>query len=355
MEGFFLCAGLDRRGGQRRHLALGELIAGLAAHVFLEAHQEKRRDVFRAVFAELGVGNGRPVEQGHEPAKSFAAAVVRRGGGQEQAVGAAGQQSRQAVVELLLGVGRGGDIVGLVDDDHVPAGVLQKMAIPANVLEGVHRNDDAVVDLERVFRRGNPQAQFGDAGRVEAHQGNGEAVPHLGLELGQHRFLGQHQDTVGAAAAHQFAQDHADLDGFAETNLVGQQESGPHLQQGAVYRFLLVGHRLEGAQAFDPGLGVGQRHLPQLGFEEQPGAVEMPGTVVANQPGRARINRNDVIQQRQKRRFMAAHQVIRADAADGLEVLFGAHAGHQPFGIPAEDPHAGGDHGLGHRKPFFVL
>ena len=142
------------------------------------------------------------------------------------------------------------------------------MAIPANILEGIHRNDDPVVDLERVFRRGNPQAQPGDASRIETHQRNRKPVPEFGLELRQHRLLGQHQDAAGAASAYQLTQDHADFDGFAKADLIGQEKPGPHLQQSAMHRFLLVGHGFEGAQALNPRLGIGQRHLPQLGFQE---------------------------------------------------------------------------------------
>jgi hypothetical protein len=42
------------------------------------------------------------------------------------------------------------------------------------------------------------------------------------LELGQHRLLRQHQNAIGSPPAHQFGEDHPDLDRLAQTNSVGQ-------------------------------------------------------------------------------------------------------------------------------------
>ncbi len=65
-----------------------------------------------------------------------------------------------------------------------------------------------------------------------------------------------------------------------------------------MHGLLLVLHRLERAHAIDTRLRGGQRHLPKLGFKEQAGTVEVPGTAIANQKRGARVDGDDVIEQR---------------------------------------------------------
>ena len=70
-------------------------------------------------------------------------------------------------------------IVRLVDDDDIPAGLLQKVLIAADILQRVDADDDAMVDLERILVGRNAQSQFGDAGRIKSHQWQGESVPEF--------------------------------------------------------------------------------------------------------------------------------------------------------------------------------
>ena len=45
------------------------------------------------------------------------------------------------------------DIVGFVYHDHIPTGTFQKVAVAATVFQGSIEIDDALINLERIFRR----------------------------------------------------------------------------------------------------------------------------------------------------------------------------------------------------------
>ena len=145
---------------------------------------------------------------------------------------------------------------------------------------------------------------------------NAEAVPQLGLELGEHRLAGQHQDAVGATAAEQFDQDHAHLDGLAQADRIGQQQPGAELPQRPLDGHLLEVHGLERPHAHQIGLDAGGRHLAKLGFEEELREAVAAG-IVSHQLGIAGIDRLDGVQLGQENALVAADQVVGADAMDG--------------------------------------
>ena len=95
--------------------------------------------------------------------------------------------------------------MGLVDDDHVPACLLQIGAVLRVLLEGVDGDDGLVVVVERVVVGRDAAAHALYADGIEPHQRDGEAVPELLLELREHALHGQHQDPPGPAAGDQLA------------------------------------------------------------------------------------------------------------------------------------------------------
>ena len=183
--------------------------------------------------AEYSLKSGSGIAEGSsrrdQPAERLPLAVVRCGRGQQHRVGAAGQQPGQAVAQVAFRHAGPGHVVGLVDHHAVPPRVLQEMAIAADVLQRIDADDDAVVHLERVLVRRNPQTQFGDPVRIQSDQWDAEAVPQFRLELGQHGLLGEHQNPVRPAASHEFREGHAYLDRLAQADGIRQQQSGPQL------------------------------------------------------------------------------------------------------------------------------
>jgi hypothetical protein len=137
----------------------------------------------------VGVGDGRRVEQRHQRREAARRAVVRRGRQQDQRVGAGGQQTwpggRGATGRFT---GAGGHVVAFVDDDDVPPGVLEVVAVLEVALERVDRDDAAVEVVERVVVGRDAVAHPGQAHRVQPHQRDGKAAPPFLLELGEHAF-----------------------------------------------------------------------------------------------------------------------------------------------------------------------
>ena len=223
-----------------------------------------------AVYSRIsGSGIADGIEERDQATEGLALAVVRRGGGEQHGVATAGQQPGQPVGQVALGDRGAGNVVGLVDDHRVPAGVLEEVAVAADVLEGVDGDDDAVVDLEGVLVGRDAQAQLGDARGVQPHERDVEAVPQLRLELGEHGLAGEHQDAVAAAAPDQLGEDHPHLDGLAEADRVGEQQPRAELVEGEPDRVELELHGAEDAEAFEVGLEPGRRHLAELGFQEE--------------------------------------------------------------------------------------
>ena len=85
------------------------------------------------------------------------------------------------------------------------------------------------------------------------------------------------------------------------------------------------------------GMSGRQRHLPELGFEEQLGPLEAV-TAISDQPGVARVNRDDLIQIRDKSSFMASDHLVRAGAERDLRPrgkIDAMNPRNEPFRIAA--------------------
>ena len=97
---------------------------------------------------------------------------------------------------------------------------------------------------------------------VEADERNGESRPEFLLELGHHALGGDHEDSLALAAVDQFAEQDAHLDGFAEANGVGHQNTLARLFEGQQRRIELVGQVVDGGAVADPQVVAGGRRLP---------------------------------------------------------------------------------------------
>jgi hypothetical protein len=141
---------------------------------------------------------------------------------------------------------------------------------------------------------------------------------------------------------HQFGEDHPDLDRLAQTHSVGEQKTGTHLLEGLLDRLHLVGERTKGTDATDIGVSGCQRHLPQLGFEEQLGPLKTLAAV-ADKSGVSGVNRNDRIKVGHEGGFVSPDHFVCAGAKRDLRArgeIEAANTGDKPFSIAAKNAHA---------------
>ncbi len=175
--------------------------------------------LFRVV---LDIDDRGRVEQSDQLAEGLLVTVVRGGAGQQQRVGTGGQQPRQPVAQAR----RTDQVVRLVDHDRVPADVLQVMAVHADVLQRVHRDDDPLEIGERVAPGRDLPLDPLDTHRVQPDQREGETRPQLVLELLEHVLRRHHEDALPPAATDQLGQDQPDLQGLAQAHHVRDQYAG---------------------------------------------------------------------------------------------------------------------------------
>ena len=162
----------------------------------------------------MGVDTG-GLQQPDELGEGFPVAIVRGRGGQDEGIGIGRQGPGQTVV--LSGVTS--DVVGLVNDDGVPF-VTVKVVGEAVLLEGVHRNDDALVPAEGVAVGGDFLFDALQTYGVETDEWDSETAPHLVLHLFQHMTRTDDEDAFATAPADEFGEDHPDLDRLSLTHRV---------------------------------------------------------------------------------------------------------------------------------------
>ena len=187
-----------------------------------------------------------------------------------------------------------------------------------------------------------------DADGVEPHEGDGEAVPELLLELREHAPHGQHQDAPAPAAGDQLGDQDARLERLAEPHRVGDQDALPRLAQRLAGRLELVGGRVHRGPVGDvDALVVGDR-LPELALQVEP-AVGEAGRRIGHEPGRGRVEHLDVrLQGGEEDRLAPADQLRDAVAHQPFAAVRRAvHAADHPLGVADHDAGAGGERRAG--------
>jgi hypothetical protein len=203
--------------------------------------------------------------------------------------------------------------VRLVDDDQIPPGVFQIVTVLAVALEGIDRDDGAVVVVEWVVVGRDLATDALDAGRVQSGEGDGEAVPKLLLELTHHALGGDHQDAPGLAATHQLGGQDAGFERLAQTDGIGNEQPRAQLPQHLVRGLELERQRVHHAPMTEHHRLLLQRGLTQPRLDEEPGGDECR-RVVVDQLGLRRIDQGDVFELTEEQRLAIAHGFRHADA-----------------------------------------
>jgi hypothetical protein len=104
----------------------------------------------------------------------------------------------------------------------------------------------------------------------------------------------------------------------------------------------LEGERTKGTDAMDIWVGGRQRHLPQLGFQEQLGPLETLAAVT-DQSRFSGVDRNDPVKVRYEGSFVPPDHFVCAGTKRDLRArgeIEAPNSGHKPFRIAAKDAHA---------------
>jgi hypothetical protein len=116
-------------------------------------------------------------------------------------------------------------VVAFVDDDDVPPGVLEVVAVLEVALEGVNRDDASVEVVEWVVVRGDAIAHAGQTYGVQAYQRDGKAAPPLLLELGEHGLLRDDQNAFAAPSLDELGGKDGRLQRLAQADRVGDEDA----------------------------------------------------------------------------------------------------------------------------------
>jgi RNA polymerase sigma-70 factor (ECF subfamily) len=189
-----------RAGARRKRLAAGE--AGLEVDPFrkLVGSQELQQ-------AEEAVG-----------------VVLERGRAQQHCVArGGGERGGDAVLRIAWMAGRPPQVVGLVNDDDVEAGLHRQLGEPGLLHQCLDGHDHAMMGIERVESLAVFAVHVLKALFVQQHEDLVVLAPQLAEPLHDQGSRGDDERAVGPAPSQQVVQDQAGLDGLAQSDLVGQQ------------------------------------------------------------------------------------------------------------------------------------
>ena len=207
----------------------------------------------------------RRVEQLAQRGEGAVVAVVRRGGGQDQAVAAAGQDLGQPPPQRVLAVLHPADVhavMGLVDDHRVVAGPVELLQHPL-LLEEIDRHQAQRDVVEGIRAKLRAAADLFQLRPVDHFHAQAEPLRHLDLPLLQQRTGGRDdEDAVGQPPGGEFGEHEARLAGLAQADAIAQQQPHAAHADRPQDRHELVGLDAEAAR-LDGQQGIGAEGLLQ--------------------------------------------------------------------------------------------
>jgi len=215
-----------RRGGGGSHdvdLPLGQVATKLILYILLQAPNDQTLVAEILVCVIRRVGDSGRVEHVHQTGKAFGLAVVWCGRQHDERIGAGRQQAGQpGTLGMLAAFGH---VMCLVNDDDVPPGLFEIMPVFDVLLEGIDGDDRPIEVMKWIVVGRQAVAHALQAGGIETHKGNGEAIPELLLELSQHGFDCQHQNALASPTSNQLGDQNAGFQCLAQANGISDQDS----------------------------------------------------------------------------------------------------------------------------------
>ena len=184
---------------------------------------------------------------------------MRRGGKHNQCVGTRCEPLGQlGTLRATTVIGPVGNILRLVDHNDVPIGSVECRTILNVALQRIDGDDYLVVVRERIGVRRNFGTNLLDAGGIQADQRNGESLPHFLLELNHHAFGRHHKNAAAFTTLDELRHQYAGLQGLAEANRVGNENTLTRLGKRFLGRNKLIRQRIHGGLIADVNLVVGR-------------------------------------------------------------------------------------------------
>ena len=172
--------------------------------------------------------------------------------------------------------------------------------------------------------------------------GNGEAVPELLLELGEHALHREHQDAPGTPPGDQLAHQDAGLQGLAEADCIRNQDALPGPGEGLPGRVELIGHGVHCGLVADVDAVVVGDGGAKLALHVQE-AVREPRRPVGNKARQCRVQHLDLLECAEVDGLLLADQLRDAVAHELVRPVGDhVHAANDPFRVANDDSGAGG-------------
>ena len=336
---------LHRRGESRReHLPVLERLTHLLLHVLLEAadHEPGAEVCLRVL---VGVGDRGGIQHVDQAGEAARLAVVRGGREHDEGVGLPRQQLREAAPQgARTPVGH---VVRLVDDDDVPPRLFQIRTVFRVLFEGVDGDDRLVVVVERVVVGRNAAPHPLNADRIQAGEGNREAVPEFLLELGQHALHREHENALAAPPSDELAHQDPGFQGLAKADCIGDQDAlaGPRKREAR--RVELIGNEIHGGRVPNVNVRVVRHGLTKLALHVEDAVGELGG-LVGNELRLRRVEHLDGgLQGGEKEGLAPPYELGDPIAHDLISAGRVVHAPDNPLRIAHDDARTGGrDEGL---------
>ena len=235
-----------------------------------------------------------------------------------------------------------------IDQDDVPVGVFQIIAVGRALLERIDRDDRAVDVKERVVSARNTRHEALQAVAVKARQGNRETVPELLLELLEHRFDGKDENALPATACDQFGNENPRFERFPNTDRVRDEDAGARGGERLDGGLELVREHVHRSLLRDVHLGVGRGRAAQERLDEELRLHETLRRIHNEVRFLGAKDRDAVLVLDEECALLSAHDVRDPRAGEfhepsGALPLGALDALDEPLGVSDDDAHPGGE------------
>ena len=194
---------------------------------------------------------------------------MRSGTGEDKTVALTTQELCQFAAKAVIV----GNSMTFVDDDDVPARLLQPGTELSIVLQCVDTDDGLIVEVEGILVHGYLRADAVHPDTVETDERNGKAIPYLFLELRQDALQRTDQNTAATAPANHLAEEDAHFDGLAQANTIGNEQARTGQVESLQRGLQLIVGEVEGSFLSDADLWGTIVVVADVRFDQQSGGT----------------------------------------------------------------------------------